>query len=73
MDKHLDEEALTKALQELPMSKEMPSHVRSKALNIAIETNRKAQAARRPRTVAWLTAGISLPRPSRRSRRSRWT
>lgn len=61
MDKHLEEEGtLAKKLQEeLPMSQEMPPHVRAKAMNIAIETNRRAQAARRPRTVAWLTAGIA--------------
>lgn len=60
MDKHLEEDALASKLQEeLPMSQEMPPHVRAKAMNIAIETNRKTQAARRPRTVAWLTAGIA--------------
>jgi len=72
MDKHLEEEALAKTLQGLPMSEEMPSNVRAKALNIAVEANRKAQAARRPRTVAWLTAGIAvvaaaafmMPRPA---------
>ena len=61
MDKHLEQEALMKNLmEELPMSNEMPPHVRSKAMNIAVETNRRAQARRRPRTVAWLTAGIAV-------------
>lgn len=61
MDKHLEEEALMKNLmEELPMSNEMPPHVRTKAMNIAVEANRKAQNARRPRTAAWLTAGIAM-------------
>lgn len=61
MDKHLEEEALMKNLmEELPMSNEMPPHVRTKAMNIAVEANRKAQNARRPRTAAWLTAGIAI-------------
>lgn len=74
MDKHLEEEALMKKLmEELPMSNEMPPNVRSKAMNIAVETNRRAQAARRPRAVAWMTAGIAtfaigafflLPKPA---------
>lgn len=74
MDKHLEEEALMKNLmEELPMSNEMPPHVRTKAMNIAVEANRKAQNARRPRTAAWLTAGIAalsigafmaMPRPA---------
>ncbi|MBC8066042.1 MAG: hypothetical protein H7Y17_14515 [Chlorobia bacterium] len=60
MDKHLEEEALMKKLmEELPMSNEMPPNVRNKAMNIAVETNRRAQAARRPRAVAWMTAGIA--------------
>ena len=75
MDKHLEEDALMKKLmEELPMSNEMPPHVRTKAMNIAVESNRKAQAARRPRTAAWLTAGIAvvamgafmaMPRPAK--------
>jgi hypothetical protein len=59
MDKHLTEEELKNLLEGLPQSKEMPNHVRTKALNLAVEENRRAQAARRPRTVAWLTAGIA--------------
>ncbi len=60
MDKHLEEETLMKKLmEELPMSNEMPPHVRNKALNIAVETNRRAQAARRPRLVAYLTVGLA--------------
>lgn len=75
MDKHLEEDALMKKLmEELPMSNEMPPHVRTKVMNIAVESNRKAQAARRPRTAAWLTAGIAvvamgafmaMPRPAK--------
>ena len=61
MDKHLEDEALMKNLmEELPMSSEMPPHVRTKAINIAVENNRRANAARRPRSVAWLTAGIAV-------------
>jgi hypothetical protein len=60
MDKYTEEEAQTQNLMEqLPVSTEMPPHVRSKAMTIAIEANRKARAARRPRTVAWLTAGVA--------------
>jgi hypothetical protein len=51
---------MKRVMEELPMSNEMPPHVRSKAMNVAVETNRRAQARRRPRTVAWLTAGIAV-------------
>jgi outer membrane lipoprotein-sorting protein len=60
-NKSWEEEALMKNLmEELPMSSEMPPHVRTKAINIAVENNRRATAARRPRSVAWLTAGIAV-------------
>lgn len=75
MDKHLEEEALMKNLmEELPMSNEMPPHVRAKAINIAVESHRKAKAARRPRAAAWFTAGVAaftvgtlvmMPRPAK--------
>lgn len=60
MDKHLEEEALMKeVLAVLPASEEMPAHVRSKALATAIEANRRRQAARRPRPMAWMSAGLA--------------
>ncbi len=75
MDKHLEEDILmTNLMKELPMSNQMPEHVRTKALNIAVESHRKAQAARRPRAAAWFTVGIAafavgtlvlMPRPAK--------
>ncbi|HJP83106.1 MAG TPA: hypothetical protein VJ835_06320 [Fimbriimonadaceae bacterium] len=57
MDKH--EENLKNLLSNLPASPEMPENLRNRALNYAIEVNRKTMMARRPRAVAWMSAGLA--------------
>ncbi len=60
MDKRIEEDAVMKNLmEELPMSNEMPPHVRAKAINVAVESHRKAQAIRRPRAALWFVTGVA--------------
>lgn len=60
MKENLDDEMLIqKALEELPMSYEMPRELKSKVMDAALESNRRPHTARRPWMVAGLTAGVA--------------
>lgn len=61
MKENWDDEVLIKrAMEELPMSIEMPQELKSKITDTALEAGRKTRTARRPLMVAGLTAGLAV-------------
>jgi hypothetical protein len=61
MSEYRDDEALIRsAMEELPMSNEMPPALKSKLANRALESKRKTQTARRPWMVGVMTAGLAV-------------
>lgn len=68
-----DDALIRMALEELPMSNEMPQNLKSKLTDRALNEKRKARTARRPWLVGVMTAGLAtlalgaffiLPRPA---------
>lgn len=53
-----DDVLIQRAMEELPMSMQMPQEFRAKVVDVALESGRKAQRARRPLVVAGLTVGL---------------
>jgi len=60
MNENWDDEVLFKrAMEELPMSTEMPQELKSKVTDLALDSGRRPRTARRPLMVAGLTAGLA--------------
>lgn len=53
-----DEDLIRKAMEELPMSMQMPPEFKAKVVDAALESGRTAHRARRPLVVAGLTIGL---------------
>ncbi len=59
MSEHWDDEVLIQhAMEELPMSMQMPTELKAKVIDAAMESGRTAHRARRPLVVAALTIGL---------------
>src|SRR5689334_2675837 len=61
MNEYREDEALIQmAMEELPMSNEMPQNLKSKLTDRALESKRKTRTARRPWMVGAMTCGLAV-------------